>query len=187
MCVHVTGPAHTIPESEWERYAELFHIPIEQVVMRFSLARYIHARDKVAIMYDLTADELLQRTRIMAIGYLTFKDLADANATRVMRWHPKGLQDWSAMEWACAAAGEMGECCNAVKKLKRIEDQIANLNEPERQLTDKPSAVLAIGEEIADTVIYLDLLAQRLGIDIASFVRHKFNATSKKYGFPERL
>lgn len=122
-----------------------------------------------------------------ANGYLTFRDLADANKTRVQRWHPAGLAEWSPMEWACAAAGEMGEICNAVKKLKRIESGIANLNEPNRQLSDKPQALLQIGEEIADTVIYLDLLAQRLDIDIASFVRHKFNATSEKYGFPERL
>ena len=122
------------------------------------------------------------------MGYLTFKELADANGTRANRWHKNGLKDWSPMEWACAAAGEMGECCNAVKKLKRIEDEIANLSaDPSRQLSNRPEAILAIGEEIADTVIYLDLLAQRLGIDIASFLIHKFNETSERYGFPERL
>jgi NTP pyrophosphatase (non-canonical NTP hydrolase) len=122
------------------------------------------------------------------MSYLTFNDLAEANKTRVKRWHPNGIEDWSPMEWACAAAGEMGEVCNAVKKLKRIEDKIANLSaSPDRQLSNKPEAILAIGDEIADTVISLDLLAQRLGIDIASFVRAKFNQTSVRYGFPEKL
>ena len=122
------------------------------------------------------------------MGYLTFKHLADVNKTRVKRWHPHGIEDWSPMDWACAAAGEMGEVCNAVKKLRRIEDQIANLSaDSKRQLSSKPEAILAIGDEIADTVIYLDLLAQRLGIDIASFVRSKFNQTSERYGFPEKL
>ena len=122
------------------------------------------------------------------MGYLTFKELADANATRVKRWHPNGIEDWSPMDWACAAAGEMGECCNAVKKLRRIEDGIANKSDdPTRLITERPQAILAIGDEIADTIIYLDLLAQRLGIDIASFVCAKFNRTSDKYGFPEKL
>lgn len=124
----------------------------------------------------------------MADGYLTFRDLAKVNATRVKRWHPYGITSWSITDWACAAAGEMGEVCNAVKKLRRVENEIANRSDdPSRLIANKPQAILAIGEEIADTIIYLDLLAQRLGIDIASFVIEKFNRTSEQYGFPEKL
>lgn len=29
------------------------------------------------------------------------------------------LQDWSATDWACALAGEVGEACNLIKKARR--------------------------------------------------------------------
>jgi NTP pyrophosphatase (non-canonical NTP hydrolase) len=83
--------------------------------------------------------------------------------------------------------GELGEAANAIKKLRRIEDGIANISDPERQLSAREEAVLKIADELADTLIYLDLLAQRLGVDLAAAVVSKFNAVSEKYGFPERL
>lgn len=118
---------------------------------------------------------------------LTFARFRTANTERCQRWHHGGVAGWSVTDWSNAAAGEMGECCNAVKKLRRIEDQIANLNEPGRSLTERKDAVKAIGAEIADTVTYLDLLAAHLGIQLEDEVVAKFNAVSVRYGFPERL
>ncbi len=118
---------------------------------------------------------------------LTFWALRSVNATRCKRWHPTGSLEWSVSDWAVAMAGEAGEVCNAVKKLNRIRDGLANINDPGRSLTETGQAVAAIGDEIADTLIYLDLLALRLGIDLATVTRAKFNATSERYGFPERL
>lgn len=118
---------------------------------------------------------------------LTFGELREANATRCKRWHPSGALEWSISDWAVAMAGEAGEICNAVKKLNRIRDGLANLNEADRLLDTQEKAVAAIGEEIADTLIYLDLLALRLGLDLAAEVVKKFNATSSRYGFPEKL
>ena len=63
-------------------------------------------------------------------GSLTFEELKNANFSRGRRWHKGGLDEWSVAQWAVAMAGEAGEICNAVKKLDRIEDGIANLSEP---------------------------------------------------------
>lgn len=118
---------------------------------------------------------------------LTFREVTDANIARCYRWHKGGLSDWSVADWAVAMAGEAGEVCNAVKKLRRVEDEIANISDPDRQLSTRAEAVKKIGEELADTFLYLNLLAVRLGIDLPTEVVAKFNATSKRYGFPERL
>lgn len=118
---------------------------------------------------------------------LTFAEVTHANVTRCDRWHKGGMNDWSVADWAVAMAGEAGEVCNAVKKLRRVEDEIANISDPDRQLSTKQEAIAKIGEEIADTFLYLNLLATRLGIDLPTEVIAKFNATSTRYGFPERL
>lgn len=121
-------------------------------------------------------------------GSLTIRFLQYINATRAKRWHKGGIEDWSALEWAGAMAGEAGEACNAAKKLKRIEDDIANINlEDGRSLTDRENASAKIVDEIADTVIYGVLLAERVGMDLEEAIRMKFNKKSEEYGFPERI
>lgn len=118
---------------------------------------------------------------------LNFDSLRIVSRDRCRRWHPGGMDEWSVSDWAVAMLGEAGEACNAIKKLRRIETGALNINDPGRQLTERNTAIAAIGEELADTMIYLDLLAQRLGINLADEVVKKFNATSARYGFPERL
>lgn len=118
---------------------------------------------------------------------LNFTELRAANAARCGRWHQGGIEEWSVADWAVAMVGEAGEACNAIKKLRRIETGALNLNEPGRQLDERGLALSAIGEELADTLIYLDLLALRLGIDLGLAVVRKFNKVSERYGFPERL
>lgn len=120
-------------------------------------------------------------------GSLTIRFLQYINAKRAVRWHQNGgIKSWSALEWAGAMAGEAGEACNAAKKLKRIEDQIANLEEG-RSLTDEQNASSQVVDEIADTVIYGVLLAERVGLDLEEAIRMKFNRKSEEYGFPERI
>jgi NTP pyrophosphatase (non-canonical NTP hydrolase) len=119
-------------------------------------------------------------------GSLTIRFLQYINVKRAERWH--GLNSWSALEWAGAMAGEAGEACNAAKKLKRIEGDIANINlEEGRSLTDVQNASAKIVDEIADTVIYGVLLASRVGMDLEEAIRMKFNRKSEEYGFPERI
>lgn len=122
-------------------------------------------------------------------GSLTIRFLQYINAKRAVRWHQNGgIKSWSALEWAGAMAGEAGEACNAAKKLKRIEDQIANINlEEGRSLTDEQNASSQVVDEIADTVIYGVLLAERVGLDLEEAIRMKFNKKSEEYGFPERI
>ena len=85
--------------------------------------------------------------------------------------------------WGLAAAGEMGECCNALKKLWRHDNGIQqNAESPDRE-----RLLQSVATEIGDTVVYLDLLAQRLGLNLADCIRDTFNRISVREGFPERL
>jgi len=94
---------------------------------------------------------------------LSFEELRRKNVLRCEDvFHP--LNDWSATDWACAMAGECGEVCNKVKKLRRGE-----------MITRKD-----IGEELADVIIYADLLAARMGIELGEEVVAKFNKVSAK-------
>jgi len=79
-------------------------------------------------------------------------------------------------------AGEAGEACNIAKKIRRVETQIAR-----RKAEYKLPLNAMLAEELADTFIYLDLLAARQGIDLAAGIRAKFNKVSEEFGFPERL
>lgn len=100
---------------------------------------------------------------------LDLNPLRAANETRVTRWHPGGVTDWSLSDWANAMHGESGEVTNAIKKWRRVEDDIANqADAEERLLNSREKARAAIGAELADTIIYLDLLALRAGLTISS-------------------
>jgi len=114
---------------------------------------------------------------------LTFDRLREINAQRCLRWHPGGIDEWSVSDWGVAMAGEAGEVCDAIKKLRRIETGAKNLSD----IKTTEQALEAIGIELADTVLYCDLLAQRLRIKLSVYIQRKFNSVSEKYGFPERL
>lgn len=96
-------------------------------------------------------------------------------------FHP--LDSWSPTDWACAMAGEAGEVCNAVKKLRRLADGTNTAKDPHTEA----EALKDIGAEIADTIIYLDLLAARLGLDLSVEVQSKFNEVSRRMYSPVRL
>jgi len=96
---------------------------------------------------------------------MKFEDLAKANLVRCEKsFHL--LKEWSPSDWSNAMAGECGEVCNLTKKLLRGE----NIQPHE------------IGQEIADTVIYADLLAQRIGMSLGDLVRKTFNQKSDEVG-----
>lgn len=114
----------------------------------------------------------------------TLRDLRDINVTRCQRWHdgfPRD-DDWTVADWSNAAAGEMGEAANIVKKIRRAEFGHSGALDP-----DIEELKNMLGDEIADTIIYLDLLAAHQGIDLERAIRNKFNAVSDREGFPERL
>jgi len=109
---------------------------------------------------------------------LTFQDFSAANRDRCE--HPDGfnhpLSGWSISDWFTATMGELGEAANVAKKLNRVRDGIPGNDEAPDQLRAQ------LADEIADTFIYLDLLAQSEGIDLAEAVAAKFNRTSAKIG-----
>lgn len=89
----------------------------------------------------------------------------------------ESLGQWGAMAFGCAIAGEVGELCNLLKKF-------------ERQLRTDPTPAqlrLAIESEIADVIIYLDLLGSMFHVDLRAAIARKFNADSEKHGHPERI
>lgn len=130
--------------------------------------------------------------------------LADVNARRCVRWHPATSDPWSLADWSNAMCGEAGETANMVKKLRRIEtgtdtgpwhrDHATLPGTRVPVPRDDQMRILAkgIGLELADVVIYADLLAQELtreygGYSLSELVVTKFNAVSHRQGFPERL
>jgi NTP pyrophosphatase (non-canonical NTP hydrolase) len=117
---------------------------------------------------------------------LTFDEFRQKNVARCEDiFHP--LNDWSASDWGVAMSGETGEMsdelaivilglhtigksgkvANAVKKFNRRDDA-----------TD--IHLKAIENELADMIIYADLLAARLGINLEDAIRSKFNEVSEK-------
>lgn len=86
------------------------------------------------------------------------------------------LEDWSLSDWFLATVGELGEAANVGKKLNRVRDGIPGNKETEPELREK------LKREIADTFIYMDLLAQSQGFELSDVVPEVFNAKSAAIG-----
>ena len=98
---------------------------------------------------------------------LTFDELRKANVSRCEQvFHP--LDSWSPTDWGNAMAGEAGETCNILKKMRR-----QNFERNEVYILD-------LAKELADTAVYLDLLAARMRIDLGEAIRQKFNEVSEE-------
>lgn len=116
------------------------------------------------------------------VDNLTFDRVTDINSKRCGRWHKDATEQWTHADWVTAMVGELGEACNILKKLRRAESGTPNqFDPPEEQLREM------LAEELADTFLYFNLLCNDLQIDLPAAVVKKFNETSVKYGFPERL
>lgn len=107
-------------------------------------------------------------------------NLRQMNKERCEQNFKHAITSWNIMEWGCALAGEAGELCNVLKKVQRERDGI----EGSRVEGD---SMKAIADELADVIIYGDLLAELCGIDIADAIASKFNETSKKVGYTNTL
>lgn len=109
---------------------------------------------------------------------LTFEALREANRRRLPLFRNcHGLvahseadgSDWSPAQWLQAVVGELGEYANKRKKFERGD------------LTSTEFHACA-QEELADVVIYLDILAKQLGVDLGEAVVEKFNRKSREIG-----
>lgn len=114
---------------------------------------------------------------------LTFEELQAINRARCEESYHR-LDDWSATDWGCALGGEVGECLNLIKKLRRLCD---GSEKPYNAGVSVVDLKVRIGDELADTVIYADLLASRLGLSLGVCVARKFNATSREIGSLKRI
>lgn len=109
---------------------------------------------------------------------LTLANLRVANVLRCTRDWKHDLKTWSVAEWGNATAGEVGEACNIAKKMLRWDHSIrTELAEKTRDEYKKDLA-----QEIADTLIYLDLWAASENIDLEEAVKNAFNNKSKEIG-----
>ncbi len=105
---------------------------------------------------------------------LTFDELKRANKDRLPLFRAAfnmNADDWTLGDWGCALAGEVGELCNLIKKRRRGQGI--------------PTRLLA--QELADVIIYADLLAEQLAIDLGDAVRETFNAKSDELDLPVKL
>jgi NTP pyrophosphatase (non-canonical NTP hydrolase) len=83
-------------------------------------------------------------------------------------------------------AGEAGEACNIVKKIRRLEDELYRKNNKVAQpISEEYKEMLK--KELGDVVCYVDLLAARAGINLEEAVVHKFNEVSDRMGSDIKL
>lgn len=92
------------------------------------------------------------------------KKLRKVNAKRSLKVFNTALNSWSLPEWGNAVAGEVGEMCNIAKKIKRGD------------VLEDGKGMLA--DEMADIIIYLDLMAARECISLEEAIIKKFNEVS---------
>lgn len=112
---------------------------------------------------------------------LVLSDISDANRERCDLWHGNS-EPWIGSDWSNAMCGEAGEAANIVKKIRRNDSGLIWSG-----AKATPVLINALAEEIADTILYADLLAYYYGIDTAEAIRYKFNKVSEKRGFPQRI
>jgi NTP pyrophosphatase (non-canonical NTP hydrolase) len=110
---------------------------------------------------------------------LTFNTLRQANIQRLPLFkdkkgrvvHNKTGSDWSPATWLQAVVGELGEYANLRKKVERGD---LTLDEARPELA----------KELADVIIYLDILAFQLDIDLGKAVMSKWNEVSERIEVP---
>jgi len=86
--------------------------------------------------------------------------------------------------WTTALAGEVGELCNMIKKMQRVEKGGVDGGS---SYTAKDVTKEMLKEEIGGIAIYLDLLASLLDISLEDAIIDTFNSKSEKQGFKEKL
>lgn len=103
---------------------------------------------------------------------LTFEQLRLKNGLRCENdFHP--INDWSETDWATAFGGECGEALNLIKKRRR------KTTDGLQYAKDAPT-VQEVVDELADAVIYADLLCTRMNASLEDGIRRKFNEVSER-------
>jgi len=102
------------------------------------------------------------------------EDFEQKNKERCVTVFGMTLHDWSLAEWGNALAGETGELCNILKKVKRRDFSLKE-------------AQAAIKEEVGGIATYLDLLCQASGLSLKDCIKDEFNRVSEKKGTTIKL
>lgn len=109
---------------------------------------------------------------------MTFREFSAANRLRCARDFGEPLDETSAygpVEWALMIAEEAGEVAGAVIGAVGLKVRKSHLTAKD------------VGDEIADVIAYCDLLAGRMGLDLETIVRNKFNRVSERIGSAVKL
>lgn len=110
----------------------------------------------------------------------TFKNAKGELAHPPQKSVPPG-HDWALSQWSNATCGELGETANLVKKIERGDFALDDV------ITIKGETMTArefLAKECADVICYMDLLANRAGVDLGAAVQAKFNEISERVGSP---
>lgn len=99
---------------------------------------------------------------------MKFQELREANSRRFASNIFKHDRPFEEEHWALAIAGEAGELANKAKKRFRGGKGCV------------PDAIFLA--EIADIVIYCDLMATHLGVKLEDIITQTFNAKSAEIG-----
>ena len=105
---------------------------------------------------------------------MTFEEFRQANVKRCNMWHSDRPGDLGF--WGLCLSGEVGEACNIIKKIICKSRGIMGY-EQRKNLKE------ALAEELADSMAYLFLVADKAGIDLEEASIAKFNKVSRKHGF----
>lgn len=95
---------------------------------------------------------------------LTFKKFQKVNLDRCNAFFDHNLESWSLSDWGCAIAGEVGELCNFIKKMRRGDGDFTK----------------DCSKELGDIVTYAFLIADKLGINLEQVTIDKFNEVSDR-------
>ena len=113
---------------------------------------------------------------------LSLDELRQTNQARREEWRARdGSSPWCGADWSNEMCGEAGEAANIVKKLRRLETGYKGQGLTEQELLTR------LGEELADVIICVDLLAMYYGIKLGLNVKLKFNETSDKQGLTTKF
>lgn len=83
--------------------------------------------------------------------------------------------------WTTALAGELGELCNMIKKIERVKAGGIDVGSSYTAATITPEMMM---EEVGGIYIYLDLLCDILGINLAEAIVYTFNKKSEEHNLP---
>ena len=179
---------------EYRVAANVFHSPPGYSVCRYRIGQHMsegewfRGRHGHEDRVDLETgkqicEEVAQKGATSQRHELTFRCFSTANRERCESpdGFGKALDHWTLSDWITATVGEFGEMANVAKKLNRVRDGIPGNTHSEAELRQM------LADEIADTFIYLDLLAQSAGLELADIVAPKFDQTSQKIGYPVTL